>query len=230
MPLPPGAIGAAREYLKQPRFDDHGFVPPQETVTIGYVLGAGPHQTDTAVGFPLTLEGFRGEQTFRIQLVPDSNNPELYWVKVAQSYGAVVYSWTSRHKTYSFLAVASDRPEEARDMDLAPASMGRRHAALQLHQETGLPYEVLRQLTRVAGTYNKGVLAIGLAGWLLQQAGNNLANASDRAERLTLMKNEDRLHTLEGFAPTAQLRTGDTLMRVCQGARLILSHSGKAKV
>lgn len=211
---------AARTTLRNPTFNECGFLPLQATVTIGYVTGSGPHGIDVVTGAPI-LAGAEGT-SFSARLEPDPINPKLHWVRVAQGYGSVLYTWQSGGRTFHFLSLVTTDPEYSRKMEGAEEWAKRRRLALQLHCETGLPFPMLNRLVRSVKTYRLAMLGIGLASWLYQQAEQNIEAAKERADRLTLMNNTDRLANLYEYQLPADARSGTMLGDVCRGARIVL--------
>lgn len=225
MSLPFAFLNAARAVLGDRKFNNHGFVPADETVTIGYVVGPGPHVADVASGVPVgdSQEG----QTFSIRLEPDTRNPNLHWVLIRQSYGAVLYTWMSNDQTFHYLALATQNAGNQKEMEVAPAAAERRRLALQLHHETGLQLAVLIRLTRTAHNYDVAMQAINLAAWMLRQAEDNIEVACDRADRLSAMTNAGRVAELRHYMPIVNMTDGDKLMRICAGARVVLYRQTK---
>jgi len=220
MAFPPNILKTARGMTHDGREPRHNFTPVDEPAVIGYVTGPGPHDPDIAIG--VAVETTSGLENCVVNLVQDTERPDLHWVEVQQNDGAYLYTWQSGNKTYHHLLASTRHPAYAPYMARAAEAKHRLHLALRLHVYSGLPFPVLVRLARTITTYGHAQLAIGLAAWLLQQEGH-LPAAVDRAERLAVMKNNDRLRNLAGFPPAEQWRTGDTLARLTRGACIVLA-------
>lgn len=188
------------------------------------MTGPGPHPSDVAVAIPIAT--LSQGQSCAVRLVPDTSRKGLQWVQATQSFGVFLYTWRSGTKTYNHLLMSTNHPAYAQDMAKADEAAARHHRALQLYLYSGLRFEMLMQLARNVATYEQGLLALGLSAWLVDHE-PNLAAATERAERLTLMRNSSRLTNLADFGPAAALRTGDALARITRGAYTILASKRK---
>lgn len=221
MPFPHPFVAEARQALGDPQFSNAGFVPLQEPVAIGYVIKPRPNEVGQINNKP--IGSVLAAQSCSMRLAQEPTLPDLHWVIISQSAGAMLYTWQSGERAHHFLALASDEAGYRKDMERAAAAALRRKTALQLHHEAGLNYAMLLKVAQaVSGHYNNAKLALGLAMWLIEQSGDDLAAAAARADNLTHMKNPGRLADLAGTGELAYFRNGDTLDKVCRGAKIIL--------
>jgi len=225
MPFPPTILRAARDKTHDGRPPKHNFTPVAEPAVIGYVIGTGPHGPEVASG--VVVETASGLENCAVTLVQDDQRPDLYWVQVQQNDGAYLYTWQSGGKTYHYLLLSTSNPACAPDMARAGETRDRHQLALRLHAYSGLPFAVLTRMVRTVTTYEQAQLAIALAAWLLQEEGEDLKAAVDRAERLTLMRNPERLRNLNGFQPAASLKGGNALMQLTRATEIILASKQK---